>query len=170
MPERAIVLDVPCGKGRLAPFLRELGPDLLVGADGSREMLTRAGDAYDARLRVDAAALPFAGDSVDLVVCMRLIHHFAESDDRRVILCELSRVARRAVIFSFYRSATLEGLRRRIRPKRPSGRFGLPLSVVRAEMAAAGLEPVEITSLLPFVREQTLVLARPSGVRSATIP
>ncbi|MHC4472270.1 MAG: class I SAM-dependent methyltransferase [Planctomycetota bacterium] len=160
LPGGLSVLDVPCGNGRLAPTLRTLGPDVLLGADGAPAMLERARDGYDAALAADASRLPLADRSVDLIVCVRLLHHFPRSGDRVAVLRELARVARRRVVVSFYRLTTLEGLRRRIRRK-PSARVGVSLGRFRAELREAGLAPIRVASLLPLVREQTFFLAKP---------
>ncbi len=154
-----VVLDVPCGNGRLAPALRELRPARLLGADGSPAMAARARPVCDGVVVADASRLPLPDRAADLVVCVRLLHHFPASGDRRRILRELRRVSRGKVVLSYYRAATLEGLRRRLRPKRPSGRTGLSGAALRADLAAAGLRLLRSRSLLPLVREQTLVLA-----------
>jgi SAM-dependent methyltransferase len=148
----SVVLDVPCGNGRLAPFLRALRPRVLLGIDGAAAMAGRAAPAYDRALVGDVAAMPVADRSVDLVLCSRLLHHFPDAGDRAALLRELARVSRGLVVFSFYRSATLEGLRRRFRLKRRSARVGLPLRRIRAECRAAGLSPIRVASLCPLVR------------------
>jgi SAM-dependent methyltransferase len=153
------VLDVPCGNGRLGPLLRALGPRRVIGVDGAAAMARRAG-GYDAVLVGDAAAIPLGDAAVDVTICMRLLHHFPAAVDRAAILGELARVTRRFVVFSFYRAATLEGLRRRCR-RRPSARVGFSLRRIRSEAAEAGLRVIRAASLLPLVREQTLVLAAP---------
>lgn len=154
------ILDVPCGRGRLGPFLRSLSPESLVGADGSRAMLTGGRETHDIRLVADAGALPFPSREFGIVVCMRLLHHFSESADRIAILSELARVSADLVLVSYYESRSLEGMRRRWRRKRPSGRVGIPAAGFRADLAAAGLSPLRRASLLPLVREQNLVLAK----------
>ena len=104
----------------------------------------------------DAFSLPFPDRTFDLVHCMRLLHHFPEPASRILLLSELARVTRRQVLFSFYRRGTLQGIRRSLRT---SARVALPLSVLRDEARSAGLTLRGVVSLLPFVREQTLVLA-----------
>ena len=91
---------------------------------------------------------------------MRLLHHFESSEERRPILREFARVGRGLVLVSFYSRWTLEGLRRRYRPKRASTRFGVSRQVFLADLEAAGLTPLAVRSLTPLVREQTLVLCQ----------
>src|SRR5436309_15380576 len=62
-------LDLGCGEGRLSRDLKALG-HVLVGVDGSPTMLAAASEA-DPEIEThlaDAAALPFADASFDLVV------------------------------------------------------------------------------------------------------
>jgi ubiquinone/menaquinone biosynthesis C-methylase UbiE len=86
------VIDLGCGEGRGSRELRVLG-HRVVGADYS-PTLTRAargsGPAIPV-IRADAAALPFAGQSADLVVaCMSLL----DFDDFGAAVAEIGRVLR----------------------------------------------------------------------------
>jgi SAM-dependent methyltransferase len=86
------VIDLGCGEGRGSRELRALGYRV-VGADYSAT-LTRAAAASCAAipvLRADAAALPFAARSADLVVaCMSLL----DFDDFPGAMAEIGRVLR----------------------------------------------------------------------------
>jgi ubiquinone/menaquinone biosynthesis C-methylase UbiE len=86
------VIDLGCGEGRGSRELRALG-HRVVGADYS-PTLTRAARASCPAipvLRADAAALPFAGQSADLVVaCMALL----DFDDLGGAVAEIGRVLR----------------------------------------------------------------------------
>jgi SAM-dependent methyltransferase len=155
-----VVLDVPCGNGRLFPAISALAPRVCVGADRSPAMAALAGAVRPAVV-ADAARLPFRAGVFDVVLCVRLIHHFADPRDRRAVLSELARVSRGPVVFSCYSRFTLEGLRRRLRPKRASTRVGLSWPAVRRDAEASGLSVRARASLLPWVREQTFLLAVP---------
>jgi SAM-dependent methyltransferase len=100
-PAGAKVLEVGCGPGHLSIRLaRELGLDV-TGLDLDPEMLEVAranaeGIAGDSRrlpsfVLGDAASLPFADGSFDLVVSTLSMHHWA---DPRVGLSEIGRVLR----------------------------------------------------------------------------
>lgn len=104
MPVRATLLDVGTGladiPARARDEARQLEVDLTtIGLDRSETL------ARSARLRVqwavcgDAVALPLARDSVDVVTCSQLLHHFEEAAARTVI-AELHRVARDAIVIS----------------------------------------------------------------------
>lgn len=86
------VIDLGCGEGRASRELRALG-HRVVGADYS-PTLTRAARASCAAipvLRADAAALPFAGQSAELVLaCMSLL----DFDDFGGAVAEIGRVLR----------------------------------------------------------------------------
>ena len=57
----------------------------------------------------DAAALPFAPGSVDLVLCSQLLHHYRDGAVTAII-AELSRVARRGVVIAELRPHPLAAL------------------------------------------------------------
>lgn len=85
------ILDVGCGAANsYAPALASRA-DAYVGVDVSSKAveLARAG-GLDARVIEDAASLPFADDTFDLVVCVEVLEHLfaphrAASEARRVL-------------------------------------------------------------------------------------
>jgi len=99
-----LVLDVGTGLGDIpaaaAAHAHRRGVALTcVGLDGAESLLRTAGGRQAAAMNVcgNALLLPFADRSFDIVLCSQLLHHFEESDGRRLI-AELDRVARRRVI------------------------------------------------------------------------
>lgn len=106
-----VLLDVGTGLGdipararevaeRRGHTLRTIGLELTPAlAAGAR---TQAGHCVCAT----ALHLPFADDSVDVVTCSQVLHHF-EAADAAQLLCELTRVARYAVIVSDLRRSWL---------------------------------------------------------------
>ena len=82
------VLDVGCGEGALTRVLREECPGEVIGCDRDGRLLAE----FDGpRVRADAHRLPFADDSVDLVVCQALLINLP--DPERAVR-EFVRVAR----------------------------------------------------------------------------
>lgn len=84
LDRRSVVLEVAAGTGQVA---RELSPHVRVvlALDATQAMLDegkRAGDAEGASnlvfMRGDAARLPFADHTFDVVVCRYALHHFEE--------------------------------------------------------------------------------------------
>ena len=89
-----VVLDVATGTGLMLRSLAERPPDLrLVGVDLSPSMLAVACDALPGAAFVlgDAAALPVADGSVDLLTCITALHLF---DQPGHVLAEWGRVVR----------------------------------------------------------------------------
>jgi ubiquinone/menaquinone biosynthesis C-methylase UbiE len=87
------ILDLGCGIGVVACILRERlgGAAKIVGFDGSRMMIDKArllAPEMDWR-DGDVMALPFAGDSFDLVLCQDLLRFLP---DRVRALCEVRRI------------------------------------------------------------------------------
>ena len=70
-----------------------------VAVDGAPSLAAAARGRVTHALCADALALPFRNASMDVVMCSQLLHHFEETEARRLI-AELNRVARYAVIVS----------------------------------------------------------------------
>lgn len=157
-PRDGIWLDAPCGAGRLSDEL----PGRAIQVDRDPNMVLAAGGVRS-RACASVHALPFADDTFAGALCMRLLQHIATPVERTTILAELARVTDGPIVVSFFDARSLQHLRRRLRPllgKRRSGRFAVSRGNFRRELQAAGLEVVAIRSLLRFVGEQTIVLAR----------
>jgi SAM-dependent methyltransferase len=174
----AVILDAPCGAGRLLAGLAGRARRL-VGLDVSAAMLAEArsaaaaacadppgslagepardGDAPRAALvRGDLARLPFRDASFDAVVCCRLLHHLADPEELRAAVRELVRVSRGLVLASFWDAGSLAGWRR---PRPGAGRRAQPKAELRAAFAAAGAEVTGFAHGVRFVSQQTFLLA-----------
>jgi len=89
--------DIPAGAHALA---RRKGVRLMtIGLDEAASLARLSAGLLDAGACGDARRLPFADASVDIVTCSQVLHHFDEGDIP-LVLRELTRVARRAVIVS----------------------------------------------------------------------
>lgn len=88
------VLDAGCGPGLYADELLARGAEV-VGFDASAAMVelarARVGDRAEIRVARLGEPLPYADDSVDLVVCALAIHYVA---DRHATFAEFHRVLR----------------------------------------------------------------------------
>ncbi len=159
------ILDVPCGASRMLATLAgaESGePHRVIAVDVAAAMLaaartTAADGAAPWLLQASATRLPLAHGCVDLVLCMRLLHHFASPSERVHVLAELARVTRRYVITSYFDAASLQAWRGRVLRKRRR-RFVQPARAFAAEAHAAGLRIVARRWVLRHVSEQVLVL------------
>lgn len=86
----ALLVDVGCGGGLLAPHVGRLGYRHL-GIDLSVPALRRAAEHGVSPVRADAARLPLAAASADVVVAGELLEHVP---DLPPVLAELARVLR----------------------------------------------------------------------------
>jgi ubiquinone/menaquinone biosynthesis C-methylase UbiE len=112
------VLDLPCGHGRLADFLRQRCRRLLE-ADWSLSMVTvnredHGGSAHG-YLRCSALEIPLPDRSVDVALSFRLSHHLESQQLREQHLRELFRVARRAVVVTWFSATSLKNRLRQLR-------------------------------------------------------
>lgn len=113
-------LDVPCGAGRLFPLLRARF-DRVFEADWGFDMVRQARANHQAAqrdaagfVRLTALALPFKDRSIDVVFSARLSHHIRELDERRRHVSEALRVARRAVVVTYFAHESLKAKMRRM--------------------------------------------------------
>ena len=104
LPREAVLLDVGTGLGDIPAAAvtqaRDSGVALSVVVVDIVESLVRAATPrVGAGAVADVSTLPFADDSVDVVTCSQLLHHFTDADARHVI-GELHRVSRGWVVVS----------------------------------------------------------------------
>lgn len=98
------ILDVGTGLGDIPARVRaEAALDgvtvITIGVDEAWTLLAAARDRLDHQVCARATALPFRDQSVDVVMCSQLLHHF-ETADTGDLVRELDRVARHEVIIS----------------------------------------------------------------------
>lgn len=127
------LLEVGAGFGRLADEYQAFGTVVLLDASQALLEAARERVAGDPRFSVvcgDAFSLPFPSASFEAVVCIRVIHHFA---DPRPAIAELGRVLRPGGVL------VLESANRRnIRAIITHGfRHGLPSPFARGSIAYA---------------------------------
>lgn len=149
----ARVLDLPVGTGRMARRLAAAGYHV-VGADISVPMLRAARELGSqtktptALVRGDAEGLPLADNSVDVVVCFRLLSHLP-AEARRKALQEMARVASERVIAVYqpHKLAAWWALNALLLRK-PVPRYFASPNELKQEFAACGLRPVRSRALL----------------------
>ncbi len=109
--EDVVLLDVGTGLGDIAARARAVAAEAgialrTVGVDASEPLARNAACDALPTARADALRLPFADESVDIVLCSQLLHHF-EDELAVALLRELDRVARHRVIVSDLRRSWL---------------------------------------------------------------
>ena len=149
--QRAIVLDVPCGAGRLTPLLQPVSSRLLA-CDYSRAMLRQFQRAHRAPCLVGSALeLPFADRAFDVVFSARLSHHIASDERRADYLREIMRTSSRWVIVTIFDRDSLKSRLRKL-SRRFTGKRGKN-TVARGDLEAiAAAAGFRIAAGLPLSR------------------
>ena len=89
--------DIPC---RARDIARKNGIELTTfGLDAACALATASRSAVSFAVCGDALRLPFADNSIDIVMCSQVLHHFSGLDAVK-LLREMNRVARMRVIVS----------------------------------------------------------------------
>jgi len=159
------VLDVPCGTGRLTRYLPKLGSNTIIGCDVSAQMVSSASHRPEISPMIswhqgDIFQLPFADDTFDVVMCIRLMQHIP-STTRPLILRELMRVSRKAIVVAYYHSYTLRFLTRKLRGKTIIAHNAAG-SDVEGEARQAGLRVVRRFWKSPIFSSQWIIVMKPA--------
>jgi len=122
MPDKASVLDIGCGDGRLARRIGELKPGITVrGID----VLVRQGTAIPVD-EFDGTHIPLADGAVDVAMMVDVLHH---ADDPLALLREATRVARTTVVIKDHlREGIAAGATLRFMDWVGNARFGVRLT------------------------------------------
>lgn len=114
-----VILELPCGGGRITPALAAAA-DFLIEADiaiGQILYGRATGNVATPRAWMTASAfhIPLRDGAVDGAVCVRLAHHLPTPAERDRLFHELLRVSKRFVIATFFDHYSLKNLTRRLR-------------------------------------------------------
>lgn len=157
-------LDMCCGTGRITEELLKLGL-CVTGGDVSEEMIQvaekrceRFGNqvAFE-KMDLDQLALP--DNTYDLVVCVKLLHHFAHPVRAR-ILRELARVSRAYLLVSMSYSSPFYQVRRAVKRLLHSGvpKNATTPHELHDEAESAGVIIIRKYWTCPVLSEDLLVL------------
>jgi len=151
-----LVLDAPCGTGRVGTMLRERLDAKVILADASWSMLqqARTQDSKVSAVRADALSLPFRDGAVDGVVLFRFLHHLPPDLAQRA-LAEACRVARRFVVVSWFHPCSVNALGRRCRVLlgARANRFAVTTATMKRWLRAHGMQPHAVQAQLPWLRD-----------------
>ena len=147
--KNSLVLDLPCGTGRLSYYLKELG-FYVIGADYSIHMLYYAkknlvgkSTNYISFEQQDIFAIQHPNNTFSATVCNRLFHHYPTAELRRSALKELARVTDGPIIVSFFNSNSISALINKFKnfllKKKPQDRFSVSLNTFKKDVKSAGL-------------------------------
>ncbi len=157
------ILDLPCGAGRFWDVLTTDSRRRLYAADNSEDMLNIAKnnqpkeivDAFERIFQSSAFDIDMPDASVDSILCMRLLHHIGQAEDRLNIYREFHRVTKESVILSLWVDGNLQSSRRIKRDKKRQqtntyqNRFVLPVKQVESEFEEAGFRIQERLDVMP---------------------
>ena len=156
-----LLLDAPCGYGRFWPTFSAL--DLrYFGIDLDPQMVRLADRRQRSQperraLCADVFRLPFADDTFDCVVSIRLLHLAFTDRQREQIIRELVRTSRRFLLLSLYRSTPLHSLARRWNST--PGRVRLMTDTqLQGLITACDVELEQLRPLQRFFHMQTFAL------------
>ncbi len=114
-----VLLDLPCGGGRLSSPMARC-TDLLIEADvalGQLRYGREHGRVSTVQVWMSASGfhIPLRDASVDGTVCVRLTHHLPSGAEREQLVRELLRVSKRFLILSFFDYYSPKNTLRRLR-------------------------------------------------------
>jgi len=170
VPKSALILDMPCGTGRLAEALLEAGYRVF-GADISpamlevaRRKLVRFGERFETRV-IDAREPPKDGVEFDAALCARVLMHFP-LDEQIAFLKGVVALTRGPVIFMQSLSSPYHRARRGLKKiigHQPPARFPITNAEIRELLASTSLREVARYRVLSPVSEAVAVLAEPDA-------
>jgi ubiquinone/menaquinone biosynthesis C-methylase UbiE len=163
--EGGLVLDVPCGTGRLVPLFA--GRSIRwIGADISFEMMEVARRRPEGlinrmgNVQLDSEHMPFKSVSFDCVASIRFIYHVPTEEGRIAMLREMARVSKKWVIIDYNYSNPIKSLFRRagylIRP--PKIRRRLSIDEIYGELEKADLRVCRKISVSRFFSDNVIFL------------
>lgn len=139
LPSGSVVLDIPCGTGRIDNWLLKASLRV-IAADVSSAMLSRARQKMRSTasapgfLRADANHLPFRSRSVDAVFSIRFLH-LLDQPARLLVLHEVARVARHWAVVEYRRVERPLQAAKRVTAGWLTGRNGRKKKMAVAEIA-----------------------------------
>ena len=147
------VLDMPCGTGRFWGVLTEQADRVIIAADNSQDMINTGlklrepefVNRINKTFQASAFDIPLEANSVECVLCIRLIHHMGDTDTRIKLLQELNRVSSSSVIISLWVDGNFQAWKRKRREQKYTNasfqnRFLIPEKTIENEFLQCGLE------------------------------
>lgn len=167
LPGEAVILDVPCGTGRLAEALvtaghRVCGVDISPAMlEVAREKMTAHADRFESVVH-DAKRLPDLGRSFDAALCARVLMHFPLAEQIS-FLRGVASVSRGRVVFTqgidnaYHRQR--RAVKRLLRNQAPAV-YPLTEAQISELLVGAGLREVSRHYVLPMASEAFVLIAQ----------
>ena len=166
--KNAVVIDTPCGTGRMTELLAKRGR-YVVGADISKSMLLSAKERLKQNkcfdlVQCDAENLPFKDGSAEFTLSVRLMGHVPPSI-RKQIMLEFCRITKGRMVIAFYTPFSLLGMFKRIR-RYVNGNLWFPVThqAIGKELDGLGLHIQKTKYILSWVAETFFILVKKSYV------
>lgn len=167
IPPGAIILDIPCGTGRLSVFLaarkyRIVASDISISMlQLSRNKIMSMNINHQvAYIAIDAAKLPFSTAVFDTVVSLRLFGHVPPLI-RTNIVKEFAQVSKGYIVIAYYHKHCLQNiLRKRNRTRAQIPWYPVTYAEIKHELEIAGLDKIKIYPMLFGISETIVVLAK----------
>ena len=161
----SIFLDMPCGTGKLGAPLSGY-PIKILAADLSQHMMALASPEYSPDkllgfMRFDARNIPFDGESVDHIVCLRLFQRLPR-EIRINILREFRRVVKRSLVVSYSYYSPFQNLRnsiRRLYVRERQSFYHESIVNIESELLEAGFMPRKIKHVLFGASSEIIILS-----------
>ena len=161
----SLILDVPCGTGRLAPLILKKGFKWL-GADISFEMMEVAREKIagsgnvTGNVRLESEHIPFKQESIDCVASIRFIYHVPTREGRVAILREMRRITKEWVVIDYNYPNPVNALIRRMghltRP--PGKKKRLTMEEISGELLEAGLRIEKVFPVYRLISDNIILL------------
>lgn len=161
-----LVLDVPCGTGKLGKMLNTF-PIKILSGDISKEMMALASEEYSKDkllnfLVFDAQSVPIKDKSIDTIVCLRLFQRLP-ADLRKKILFEFSRICKEYVIISYSYTSFLQKVRLFLRGffiKEPTAIFNVKWAFIKEELNENRYAIKQINYVLKGLCSEVIILLK----------
>ena len=160
----ALLLDVPCGTGKIGKILSRYPIKILAG-DLSSQMMALAAHEYSTDkfigfLRFNAQNIPLNDKSVDYIVCLRLFQRLPK-DIRINVLREFRRVLKHNLIVSYSYISPFQNLRngiRRLYDREKQDFYQESIAGIRLELNEAGFILKSIKHVLFSISSEIIIL------------
>lgn len=173
-----LILDLPCGTGRIMEHLYRVGYENIIGADISEQMIKVAknkmlGKNKASFVRTEADRTEFPDGTFDAISSIRFMGHIPRGH-RVKILSEFGRICRGPIIVEYSVrnpiARRIKGLLRvlTVRGRLPSQWKWHDVShdELELELKEAGLHVANLINKLPFLSESIFVVAKRSELKN----